>query len=142
MGFRRRARELALQSLYLCDTCHLSKEAAVKATLGEAHEEQEISFYNHLVQGVIEKKEEIDTLLRRYTQNWDISRMAVVDRNILRIATYEILSDIETPISVILDEAIEIAKTYSTEDSSKFVNGILDKIKQVRFPANGSEKRD
>ncbi len=109
-------------------------EAAIKATLAEPHEEQEISFYHHLVSGVIEKKEEIDTLLRRYTQNWDISRMAVVDRNILRLASFELLADPQTPISVIIDEAIEIAKTYSTEDSSKFVNGILDKIKQVRTP--------
>lgn len=135
MGFRRRGRELTLQTLYLLDTCHMPLDAAMKATLRDPHQTEESSFYEHLIRGVVEKKEEIDTLLRRYTQNWDISRMAVVDRNILRIASFEIIADKETPISVIIDEAIEIAKTFSTEDSSKFVNGILDKIKQVR---NGS----
>ncbi|OGR52414.1 MAG: transcription antitermination factor NusB [Elusimicrobia bacterium GWA2_38_7] len=85
-----------------------------------------------MLSGVLDRQEEIDTLIRRYTENWDIRRMAAIDRNILRISTFEILTDLETPISVIIDEAIEISKNYSTEDSSKFVNGILDKIKGER----------
>lgn len=132
MGLRRQARELALQALYLHDMCGFSKEAALKAIGFQILAEPLSIFSQHLLSGVLERQEEIDTLIRRYTENWDIRRMAAIDRNILRISTFEILTDLETPISVIIDEAIEISKNYSTEDSSKFVNGILDKIKAER----------
>ncbi|MBI2916137.1 MAG: transcription antitermination factor NusB [Elusimicrobia bacterium] len=132
MGYRRQGRELALQTLYLQDACDLSLEIALKTSMGDGVTDSVKDFAVHLVNGVLQKKDEIDTIIRRYTQNWDIQRMATVDRNILRIATYEILSDPETPVSVVIDEAIEISKLYSTEDSSKFVNGILDKVKQER----------
>ncbi|MBI2118235.1 MAG: transcription antitermination factor NusB [Elusimicrobia bacterium] len=132
MGLRRQARELALQALYLHDMCGFSKEAALNAIGFELLPGPLSIFSKHLLSGVLDRQEEIDTLIRRYTENWDIRRMAAIDRNILRISTFEILTDLETPISVIIDEAIEISKNYSTEDSSKFVNGILDKIKKER----------
>ncbi len=94
-----------------------------------------IVFSRHLAQGVLDKKNEIDTILTSYAEHWELSRMAAVDRNILRLAALEILTDLETPVSVIINEAIEIAKTFSTEESGKFVNGILDKVKQNRPPS-------
>lgn len=132
MGSRREAREIALQVLYLNDTCGMSPEAALKSTTLEPTSETIIRFSHHLVEGVFSRKDEIDLILSRYIENWDITRIAIVDRNILRLSTFEILTDTQTPISVIINEAIEIAKMYSTADSGKFVNGILDKIKQER----------
>ena len=146
MGNRRQAREMALQALYLNDTCGFSSKMALETISSELASNQEIGsqenertgksliteFCEHLVNGVFSKKDEIDAILARYTENWDIKRMATVDRNILRLSTFEIITDLGTPISVIIDEAIEIAKNFSTEDSGKFVNGILDKVKQER----------
>lgn len=132
MGYRRQARELALQSLYLCDTSHLDFEAALNTVRAQDCPENILEFARHLANGVLGKKEQIDAILARYAENWELSRMAAVDRNILRLATLELLTDTETPVSVIINEAIEIAKTFSTEESGKFVNGILDKVKQER----------
>ncbi len=125
---------MALQALYLADTCSLPAETALQSTFPEGMSSSIQKFATHLACGVEEKMSEIDAILVKYAQNWDIDRMAVIDRNILRLSTYEILFDLDTPVSVIIDEAIEIAKTYSTEDSGKFVNGILDKIKDERKP--------
>ncbi|OGR87300.1 MAG: transcription antitermination factor NusB [Elusimicrobia bacterium RIFCSPLOWO2_01_FULL_60_11] len=135
MGSRREGREMALQTLYLADTCRIAVEEALKSTLSEPGPSSVREFATHLANGVEVHKPRIDAILVKYTQNWDIKRMAVVDRNILRLSTFEILFDPETPLSVIIDEAIEVAKTYSTEDSGKFVNGILDKVKAERKPA-------
>jgi N utilization substance protein B len=89
-----------------------------------------------LFKGVCNRKEEIDFLIKQYAKNWELERMTVVDRNIIRLAAYEIMATPDTPISVIIDEAVEIAKRYSTRDSSKFVNGILDKLKIIRTQKN------
>lgn len=132
MGSRRAGRELAVQILYLQDVSALSLEKAFSSVFRESYPESAVTFARHLAEGVFQHKQKIDGLLAQYTENWDLQRMAAVDRNILRVATFEILTDLETPISVILNEAIEIAKTYSTEDSGKFVNGILDKIAHER----------
>lgn len=132
MGARREGRQMALQTLYLSDSCSISLDSALESTLNPQVPQTVVIFCRHLVQGVIDKKEEIDRILSHYTENWEIKRMATVDRNILRLSTFEILNDLETPVSVVIDEAIEIAKTFSTEDSGKFVNGILDKVKKER----------
>lgn len=136
MGSRREGREMALQTLYLADTCGIPVEDALKSTLSEAGSSSVREFAAHLANGVEKSKARIDAILIKYALNWDIKRMAVVDRNILRVSTFEILFDTETPLSVIIDEAIEVAKTYSTEDSGKFVNGILDKVKAERKSAS------
>ncbi len=126
---------MALQALYLTDTCGNDSDSALKSSFPEGLASSIQKFAAHLVNGVEGKKPEIDAVVTKYAQNWDMKRMATIDRNILRIATYEIMFDMETPVSVIIDEAIEIAKAYSTEDSGKFVNGVLDKIKTERKPA-------
>ena len=85
-----------------------------------------------IFRGVCENQDKIDELIEKYADNWEISRMTVIDRNIMRLASYEILFMPKTPISVIIDEAVEISKMYSNKDSSKFVNGILDKLQKER----------
>ena len=132
MGNRRQSRIFALQALHLYETCKVDKEYALAGSFEGDHTESIRNFTKSLFFGVIDKQIEIDDLLKKYAQNWDLNRMAIVDKNILRMATYEVLYNLDTPISVIIDEAIEIAKIYSTQDSGKFVNGILDKIKSQR----------
>lgn len=132
MGSRRQARELALQVLYLKDGCGLSLKSSIEIVMARPMDESVKEFSQHLVEEVLKKQEEIDQILSRYTENWELGRMAIVDRNILRLAALEILTHPDTPLSVVIDEAIEIAKTYSTEESGKFVNGILDQVKQER----------
>ncbi len=86
------------------------------------------AFAERLVQGVQEQKQDLDGLIGRYAINWKVSRMQIVDRNILRLGTYELLWLDEVPAKVTLNEAIELAREFGDEDASKFVNGILDKI--------------
>jgi N utilization substance protein B len=86
-------------------------------------------FAEPLIRGTLEHQDELDTLIKKYAKNWDLHRMAVVDRNILRLAIYEMLHREDIPPIVSINEAVDIAKKFSTEDSGKFVNGILDKVK-------------
>lgn len=140
MGLRRQSREIALKALYLIDVTGVSTEDAINIVIRENEFLTKIKdFFLLLVKGTIENKSQIDQLISKYTENWELSRMSTVDRNILRIGTYEILKTLETPINVIINEAVEIAKKYSTEDSGKFVNGILDKIKHVRIKSDINE---
>ena len=133
VGSRRQGREAALQALYLSDLCRQPLEDfPEKAWSEEPLTSKTRVFANHLASGVLSSLEEIDPLLKKYAENWELSRMAAIDRCILRLATFEILKDTDTPLNVIINEALEIAKKYSTAESSKFVNGILDKVKQER----------
>lgn len=135
MSNRRMARECALQSLYYADSAKtndadsLTQYAAdFKKELGDCY-----SFCEDLIQGTTAHLPQIDKLVSAYAKNWTISRMSVVDRSILRMATYEmIFSREKTPVPAIIDEAIELAKKYSTENSSKFINGLLDQLKKER----------
>jgi len=132
MGTRRQARECTLQMLYAFDNCSMQEKDIFRCFdkfLPEEIPYREFSV--KIFRGVCDNKKEIDSLIEKYADNWDISRMATIDRNIMRLAAYEILY-MDTPISVIIDEAVEISKTYSNKDSSKFVNGILDKLKNER----------
>jgi len=95
-------------------------------------------FADKLIRGVIEHRPGLDKQIQDHAQNWDLNRMAVVDRNILRLAVYEMLYRDDIPPIVSINEAVDVAKRYSTEDSGKFVNGILDKIKgELSRPARG-----
>lgn len=133
MGARREAREAALEMLYLNDVGRLSLEEAEAAVWkGKTLPEKTQDFARRLAFGTHTHQSRVDHLLAHQAKNWEIHRMAAVDRNLLRLATYELLEELETPVSVIIDEAIEIAKKYSTDESGKFVNGILDQIKNER----------
>ena len=133
LSSRRQGREAALQTLYLIDLCRLDLKDLPEAVWSdEALSPKTREFAGHLAAGVVARWAKIDKLLGQYARNWELSRMAAVDRCILRLATGELLMDLETPVNVIINEAVEIAKKYSTAESSKFVNGILDKIKVER----------
>lgn len=132
-GSRRQAREAALQALYIHEACGWELSDIPPAVWSEQPlEPRARAFAWHLAEGVIRERDRIDALIVKIAQNWEMKRMAVIDRTALRMAAFELLYDVETPVRVIINEALEIVKAYSTDDSFKFVNGILDKIKDER----------
>jgi len=135
MGKRRRAREAALSILYQLEFHPGKLEELLRSFWAEGPPTSEVqTFSEELVRGVLEHGEKIDALITKYAEHWSLPRIALVDRNILRLATYELLFRKEIPEKVILNEAIEIAKLYGSEDSGRFVNGILDRIRTVTRP--------
>ena len=133
MGSRRESRECAMQILYSMDVCKLSKADAETAFWQTKNYDKEVvSFAQELIDGTIANLEEINELLKQTAENWEIGRMAAIDRAILRLASYELIYEEEIPPNVIINEAIELAKDFSTEESGKFVNGLLDKIKKLK----------
>ncbi|HAV42529.1 TPA: transcription antitermination factor NusB [bacterium] len=132
MTHRRKARLLALQLLYAFDTSPINgKEVEELFWEGRKAEQKIKDFAQRLVKGARENIADIDRLISQHLDNWQFERLSTVDRNILRFATYELLYCEDIPPVVSIDEAIELAKTYSTADSPAFVNGILDKIRKV-----------
>jgi N utilization substance protein B len=131
MGLRRVARECALQMLYEFDVGKHSKDD-ILTTFWEMneHPSKVQEFANQLLEGTVSRLREIDRKIQQHTKNWRLGRMAAVDRNILRLAVFEFLSDSPTPATVVINEALEIAKKFSTYESAQFVNGILDSIKK------------
>lgn len=136
MARRSRAREVALQALYQRDQNRsLASEDAV-AFLGRRLAEVELlDLAKTLYLGTLEHFQEIDGRIARVAENWSVERMAVVDRNVLRLAVFELFHGPATPFKVVLDEAIELAKRYGTEESPAFVNGILDRIATEKHAA-------
>lgn len=137
MKKRTRARELALQFLYQNDLVSQPVERSDEFLRGEERDVETRRFAKRLISGTVENKPEIDRVIQDVAQNWNISRMAVVDRNVLRLATYELLHCGDIPPKVAINEAIEIGKRYSTQNSGAFINGILDKIMNKSLEANG-----
>lgn len=129
MGIRRKGREMALQALYQIE---MTGDASGRALdLFFSHFDGSVrakDFARSLVSGVLEHKDEIDTLIREAAENWKISRMAKVDLTILRMASYEMLFCPDVPINVTMDEAIEIGKRYGSGESATFINGVLDQV--------------
>jgi N utilization substance protein B len=127
MGSRRRARELALQLLYQYELTAASPEE-MQAGFDEWQNAGEAvrAFADALLRGTLERLSEIDHELGQQTTHWRLERLAAVDRNILRLAMFELMFESETPAPVVIDEAIEIAKRYGAKDSGRFVNGVLD----------------
>lgn len=123
---RRTAREKALQSLFQIDMSQSEPNEAIENVLEEAPTDD---FLEQLVYGVVEHKEEIDTLLRANLEKWNLERLANVDRSILRIAVFEMKYVEEIPVNVSIDEAIELAKQFGDDSSSRFINAILSKVK-------------
>ena len=129
MGARRKARELALQMLYQHDLSGNTPEAIV-TTFEDLQKSKPTTreFATRIFQGTVDNLSKIDDMIAQQADNWRLSRMAVVDRNIIRMSIYEFLHEEDTPKLVIIDEAIEIAKKFGTQKSSQFINGILDGI--------------
>jgi transcription antitermination protein NusB len=131
MGLRRIARECALQMLYELDIGkHAKDEILEMFWLMNEHPEKVREFANRLFEGSVARMQEIDKIIQKHTMNWRLDRMAVVDRNVLRLAVYEFLSGTRTPGTVVINEALEVAKKFSTHESAQFVNGVLDSIKK------------
>jgi N utilization substance protein B len=140
MSSRRRAREFALSVLFQADVGKLEIRDALDALWGGLLEEtesdlgsrppesEEIEFATALSQGVAQHQTEIDERIETSSTNWRIGRMAAVDRNILRLGTFELVHQPHTPPHVVINEAVELAKRFGTQDSKAFVNGILDRI--------------
>ena len=132
MGLRRDGREAAIQFLYQLDTYRPANVEEALAAFWKQNEEPKNvrDFTDGLLRGALQKMPEIDAKIRTLADNWDFERLAAVDRNILRLAVYEMLFCPEIPPVVSINEAIEIAKKFSTAESGKFVNGLLDRVKK------------
>ena len=132
MGARRRARECALQMLFAYDITRPEVNELTETFWGEMAEagDDVKEFANELAVGTIAHLEAIDERIVQRTEHWRISRMAVVDRNLLRLAVYEFLHQPTTPKTVAINEALEIARRFSTHEATQFINGILDAIKR------------
>jgi len=136
MGSRRTARERALQALYQLEIADGGADDALAAAWaaspeGDRVDPETLRFAKELVSGVRTHLEEIDGLIREYSQHWRIDRMARIDRNVLRLGIFELKYRADIPRSVSIDEAVELGKRYGSEDSSSFVNGLLDRIAQT-----------
>jgi N utilization substance protein B len=128
-GTRHKARIIALQALYEIDSVGRRADAVVERLLAEA----ELSAANkemvrELVHGTISHREEIDAVIHKFAPAWPVEQIAMVDRNILRLAIFEILFDNKVPVKVAVSEAVELAKTFGSDNSSKFVNGVLGAV--------------
>jgi N utilization substance protein B len=135
MGTRRKARELAVQLLYQQDLARTDPAETIGLFWEYFPADLEVrEFCTELVLGTLDRLSVIDEFLSEASENWSLNRMSVVDRNILRLATYELLDRPDIPPSVSLNEAIEIAKKYSTPDASVFINGVLDRVKRTVYP--------
>lgn len=131
MTRRSRAREVALQLLFQRDlNKRIDRTTLERFVHDRLRDETLVSFCLSLYDGVIAQQIDIDRLLSEAAENWRLVRMAAVDRNVLRLGAYELLHTPETPASVAIDEAITLARRYGSADSSAFVNGILDRLRQ------------
>ena len=128
-GARRKARALALQALYEIDsTVHGVEEVLAHLLAAESLTEENAKFTSKLVRGVLQNREKIDENIQNFAPAWPIEQMPMVDRNILRLAIFEILLDNKVPVKVAINEAVELAKTFGSDNSSKFVNGVLGSV--------------
>ena len=142
MGRRRKAREVALQVLFEIDALGISPKEAIDLFWQNFDAPKEAkSFSSHLIEGVCEKREEIDRLIVACSDNWALGRMSRVDRNILRLAVYEFLFCQDVPPKVTLNEAIDLGKQFGTENSGSFINGILDALHARLQKEDGDKNR-
>lgn len=130
MGNRRKARERALQALFFVDMCGYEATEALETFRTHFNPPDVIlPFFMKLTNGVVCSKSDIDNVIKKFSQHWKIGRMSCVDRNILRIAVFEMLCCEDIPAKVSINEAIEIGKKFGTEESGSFINGILDSVR-------------
>ena len=137
MRVRTRARELALQFLYMMDVQGPEYRDRLDAFLleeldGKPGADEAKAYAKKLIDGTTLHRPAVDALLDEAARNWDLSRMAVIDRNVLRLGCYEMLHEPDVPTKVAINEAIELGKRFSTEQSGAFINGILDRIRKDR----------
>ena len=127
-----------MQALFYMDMNHNDSMVLVKRFCDNFEPSGEVyPFFEKLVTGVVARRGEIDALIERYSSNWKISRMSCVDRNVMRIAVYELLYCPDIPAKVSINEAIDVGKKYGTVESGAFINGILDTIRAARGEGKG-----
>jgi N utilization substance protein B len=130
MGNRRKSRELAMQALFYMDMSQNDSNEILKNFCSNFTPPRKmLPFFLKLVNGVIQGKGEIDSILERFSDNWKLSRMSCVDRNTMRVAVYELLYCHDIPYKVSINEAIDVGKKFGTKESGAFINGILDSIR-------------
>lgn len=141
MPSRRKSRELALQMLFQWEVGQHAP-GKVLATFLPAHkaDDEVKEFARRLFEGTVAEIDSIDPLVRRHAENWKLERMAAVDRNVLRLAVYELLHHPETPPAVVINEALELARRFSTPDSVEFTNGVLDAVRKSLAASAASGK--
>jgi N utilization substance protein B len=135
MATRRDAREMAMHVLFSMDVCKLDRKEAWDSyfRIAEKNDIENIrSFTDELIDGTVANMEVIDLEISKVMTNWDLDRVAATDRAILRLAVFELLFLDTVPINVVINEAVDLAKSFSTPDSGKFVNGVVDKLKDKR----------
>lgn len=129
MGTRRKARVRALQALFEIDSVgHDQAEVLGRQAEEDTLEEESVAFTNDLVGGVLGNEEEIDKVIERYAPAWPVAQMALIDRNILRLAIFEILFNNKVPVKVVINEAVELAKMFGGDNTPKFINGVLGTV--------------
>ena len=141
MGHRRKAREYALQALYMYESVQADMDDLLLLEWVDRDISEDIrDFSTTLIKGTIENLPEIDELINRHSRNWKFERISPVDKSILRISIYALCNIQSIPFAVTIDEGIELAKMYGGEKSSQFINGILDAIKKKELQP-GKEER-
>jgi len=128
-SYRHKARTIALQALYEVDSAARPADSVVERLLSETDlNEETAAFVRELVAGTVGNKDKIDGSIKKYASAWPLEQIAMIDRNILRLAIFEILFDNKVPVKVAVSEAVELAKTFGSESSPKFVNGVLGSV--------------
>ena len=131
-GARHKAREIALQVLYELDAVKHKPEDSLNHILSRIEvSEDVVAFSRELVEGVVIHLEQLDQNIRDFAPAWPLDQISFIDRNILRIAIYEILHDNQIPVKVAINEAVELAKTYGSNNSSRFINGVLGSVSNL-----------
>jgi transcription antitermination protein NusB len=131
-GARHKSREVALQVLYEIDSVGHKSEEALRCILSRIELSEEVAgFAGELVKGVLDNREQLDQNIRDFAPAWPLDQISIVDRNILRLAIFEILHDNKIPVKVAINEAVELAKTFGSDNSSRFVNGVLGSVSNL-----------
>src|SRR4030043_522412 len=132
-GFRRKARTIALQALFELDcSAHKPKEVLAHLLEEKALPDEAADFAGSLVSGVLQNKKSIDDLIQRFAPAFPVNQIAPIDRNILRLAIFEILFDNRVPVKAAINEAVELGKSFGSDSSQKFVNGVLGSVAAIR----------
>ena len=141
-GLRRKARIAALQALYELDcTRHKVEETSARLRARETLAQEALGFSEELVKGVLQHKSELDALIRKFARAFPVEQMSIIDRNILRLAIFEILFSDKAPLKAAINEAIELAKAFGSESSSRLVNGVLGVVAGEREKGSKDGKR-
>jgi len=131
-GARHKAREIALQVLYEIDSVKHGAREALEYILTRIEVSEDVSgFAQELVNGVVQNQEQLDQSIRDFAPAWPLEQISIIDRNILRIAIFEILNDNKIPVKVAINEAVELAKSFGSDNSSRFINGVLGSVSNL-----------